>query len=155
MADNLDVTPGSGKTVAADDVGGALHQRVKPTFGGDGVGQDVTNSNPLPTGHPKNLTAITASITASGNTTIHTPTTDMAIRVHWVYAVNDPSESSSPLIKIGFSDAGGASITDEKYRVWGTQKERIFEGAVNEKLIVNLSTAGVVAFTAHIEEFTP
>lgn len=49
MADNVDITPGTGKTVAADDVGGALHQRVKPTWGVDGTGTDVTATTPLPT----------------------------------------------------------------------------------------------------------
>lgn len=31
MADNIAVTPGSGATIAADDIGGALHQRVRPS----------------------------------------------------------------------------------------------------------------------------
>jgi hypothetical protein len=41
MADNTTITPGTGATVAADDVGGALHQRVKATWGPDGTGNDV------------------------------------------------------------------------------------------------------------------
>jgi hypothetical protein len=39
MADNVGYTPGSGATVAADDIGGALHQRIKFTLGSDGVNQ--------------------------------------------------------------------------------------------------------------------
>lgn len=31
MADNIDVTPGSGKTVATDEIGGKQHQRVRPS----------------------------------------------------------------------------------------------------------------------------
>lgn len=145
MADDLDVTPGTGKTVAADDVGGKLHQRIKPTFGEDGVGEDVSNSNPFPTSRPKNLTVKTGTISSSGDTTLHTPSTDMAIRLHYIYAQNSPGSSTDPLIKIGFSDSGGSSITDEKYRVFGIAKERIFEGAINEKLIVNLDDTGSVA----------
>lgn len=50
MADNVGYTPGSGATVAADDVGGVLHQRVKLTLGADGVSNgDVSASNPIPT----------------------------------------------------------------------------------------------------------
>lgn len=48
MADNVGFTPGSGSIIAADDVGGALHQRIKPTFGEDGVAVDVSQTNPLP-----------------------------------------------------------------------------------------------------------
>jgi len=48
MADNIQVTPGSGPSVAADDVGGVLFQRIKPTFGADGTATDVSATNPLP-----------------------------------------------------------------------------------------------------------
>lgn len=36
MADNLEITAGTGTTVAADDIGGVLHQRVKSGLGADG-----------------------------------------------------------------------------------------------------------------------
>jgi len=55
MADNIAVTEGSGKNVAADDVGGAMYQRVKVAVGTDGSATDVSSSNPMP-------------ITASGGT---------------------------------------------------------------------------------------
>jgi len=48
MADNIAITPGTGATVAADDVGGLLFQRIKPTFGADGTATDVSSTNPLP-----------------------------------------------------------------------------------------------------------
>lgn len=49
MPDNVGYTPGSGATIAADDVGGALIQRVKVVQGIDGVNDgDVAASNPLP-----------------------------------------------------------------------------------------------------------
>lgn len=41
MADNVDITPGAGATVAADLVGGALHQRVKLSVGADGSAADA------------------------------------------------------------------------------------------------------------------
>lgn len=41
MADNVPITPGTGATVAADDVGGILHQRVKLSLGADGVAADA------------------------------------------------------------------------------------------------------------------
>jgi hypothetical protein len=50
MADNVAITQGAGTTIAADDVGGALHQRVKATWGPDGTGNDVdiASGKPLP-----------------------------------------------------------------------------------------------------------
>lgn len=48
MADDVGYTPGSGATIAADDVGGVLYQRVKPAFGVDGQATDVSEAAPLP-----------------------------------------------------------------------------------------------------------
>jgi hypothetical protein len=48
MADNVGYTPGTGATVAADEIAGVLHQRVKLGVGGDGVAVDVSDDNPMP-----------------------------------------------------------------------------------------------------------
>jgi hypothetical protein len=49
MPDNVGYTPGSGALIAADDIGGNLHQRVKVVVGADGVSDgDVSLSNPMP-----------------------------------------------------------------------------------------------------------
>ena len=40
MADNVAITAGSGTTIAADDIGGVLHQRVKLSIGADGTAAD-------------------------------------------------------------------------------------------------------------------
>lgn len=50
MADNVGYTPGSGATVAADEIGGVLFQRMKPTIGDDGQAVDVSANNPMPVG---------------------------------------------------------------------------------------------------------
>lgn len=50
MADNVGYTPGAGATIAADDIGGVLYQRVKPVTGADGTAVDVSDANPLPVG---------------------------------------------------------------------------------------------------------
>lgn len=49
MPDNVGYTPGSGAVVAADDIGGVLHQRVKIGVGADGSATDVSEANPIPT----------------------------------------------------------------------------------------------------------
>jgi hypothetical protein len=43
VADNIAVTPGSGDTIAADDVGGAKWQRVKLGIGADGTANDLAS----------------------------------------------------------------------------------------------------------------
>jgi hypothetical protein len=59
MPDNVGYTPGSGATIAADDVGGALLQRVKIVQGVDGVNDgDVAASNPMPTQEVSGATSL-------------------------------------------------------------------------------------------------
>jgi hypothetical protein len=50
MADNVDVTPGTGKTFATDDIGGVQYPRAKMTWGPDGTANDtdVASGKPLP-----------------------------------------------------------------------------------------------------------
>jgi len=57
MADNVGYTPGTGADIAADDVGGVLHQRVKIGVGADGTAVDVSDANPMPVtdGNSQNL----------------------------------------------------------------------------------------------------
>lgn len=100
------------------------------------------------------VTPIVATVTAAGDTVIHTPAAGMRIRLHWVSAINDPDEAASPLIKIGFGPTGGP-IGTEAYRTYAVAHRQTFESAADEDLIVNLSGAAWVAVTAHIEEFAP
>lgn len=49
MADNLSVTEGAGKTIAADEILSVLYQRVKFVIGADGTNDgDVSLANPMP-----------------------------------------------------------------------------------------------------------
>jgi len=48
MPDNVGYTPGAGASIAADDIGGVLHQRVKVGIGADGSATDVSSANPMP-----------------------------------------------------------------------------------------------------------
>lgn len=78
MADNLTVTQGTGVTVAADDVGGVLFQRVKPAFGGNGVGTDVSASDPLPVVDSA-LAALTVNAAAGDYEKVAASATDQAL----------------------------------------------------------------------------
>lgn len=48
MADNVNITPGSGAVIASDEVAGAQYQRVKLTWGADGTANETSASSPLP-----------------------------------------------------------------------------------------------------------
>lgn len=50
MADNLAYTPGSGASVATDEIGGVHYQRIKLATGEDGTANDVSADAPLPVG---------------------------------------------------------------------------------------------------------
>lgn len=95
MADNVGYTPGTGATVAADDIGGVLYQRVKIGIGDDGTAIDVSATNPLPvsgtvtanTGLTQPLTdtqlrasAVPVSGTVTANTGLTQPLTDAQLR---------------------------------------------------------------------------
>lgn len=59
MPDNVGYTPGSGATIAADDVGGALLQRVKIVQGIDGVNDgDIASTNPMPVQEASGATSL-------------------------------------------------------------------------------------------------
>jgi len=61
VPDNVGYTPGVGATVAADDIGGVLHQRVKIGVGSDGTAVDVSSANPMPITAPSPLPISTPS----------------------------------------------------------------------------------------------
>jgi hypothetical protein len=93
----------------------------------------------------QDYTHVVATITASGSTTVHTPTAGKRIRLRWVYAINDPGSSATPLIKIFLGN-------QEKFRVYAISKRQWTTGPVDGALIVNLSEAAEVACTFLLEE---
>jgi hypothetical protein len=63
--DNVGYTPGTGATIAADDIGGILHQRVKISEGADGSATDVSAANPMPTSVPGAVSATILTLTTA------------------------------------------------------------------------------------------
>ncbi len=81
MADNIDVTPGTGKTVATDDVGGAQYQQVKVNIGADGV-----------------ATALTAGAGAVASGTLRTTLASDDPAVASLAALEAAAESTGPVL---------------------------------------------------------
>lgn len=65
MADNVGYTPGTGATIAADDLSGVLYQRVKISEGADGSATDVSAANPMPSSVPGAVSATILSLTTA------------------------------------------------------------------------------------------
>ena len=78
MPDNVGYTPGSGATVAADDIGGVLHQRVKIGIGADGTAVDLSAANPMPITTPSAIDVTVGNFPASQAVT--GPLTDAQLR---------------------------------------------------------------------------
>lgn len=93
----------------------------------------------------QDYTHVVATVTASGPTTVYTPTAGKRLRLRWLYAINDPGSAATPLIKILL---GG----QEKFRVYALSKRQWTTGPVDGALIVDLSEAAEVACTFLLEE---
>ena len=48
MADNIQVTQGTGTVMATDDIGSVQYPRVKVSWGVDGAAVDASATNPFP-----------------------------------------------------------------------------------------------------------
>jgi hypothetical protein len=84
MADNVGYTPGTGATVAADDIGSVLYQRVKISEGADGSATDVSAANPMPSSVPGAVSATILSLTTAAtgsNYTAFTSTTCQSLDI--------------------------------------------------------------------------
>ena len=93
----------------------------------------------------REFTHVVGTATAIGDTTIHTPASGKRIRLRWIYAINDPTASSSTLMKVKL---GGVEV----YRVYALSKRQRITGPVDGALVINLSATGNVAVTAILEE---
>jgi hypothetical protein len=101
MADNLPVTPGSGVSIAADDVGGVLYQRVKLAVGADGTAVDLapgqaTMANSLPVTLASNQGAVTVGGTIQVKASDNNPV-DFSLAVVGTHT-SAPSVSSAATI---------------------------------------------------------
>jgi hypothetical protein len=109
MADNVQIQPASGVAVpvAADEIAGAQHQRVKVQHGADGSATDVSAASPLPVTAVPDRGAATFS---GSHTTSATASTSTAVRP--ANAARKDIEIvniSDSTVYLGF---GGAAVTE-------------------------------------------
>ncbi len=84
-------------------------------------------------------------VTQAGDTVLHTPPPGHALRLRWVYALNDPASATPALITIRLGD-------QVLFVVYGISKRQRVTGAEGAPLVVSLDVAGKVAATFIVEE---
>lgn len=111
MADNVAITAGTGTTIAADDIGGVLHQRVKLSQGADGSATDVSSAAPLQvtlanTG--ANATSIVVDLGANNDVTVTgTVTANLAAGTN---NIGDVDVLTLPALSAGTNNIGDVDV---------------------------------------------
>jgi hypothetical protein len=125
LADDV-LLPGTGATVAADEVGGAYFQRMKLDVGGDGVSVPVVGSVPVSgsvsiSGTPSVSVSGTPSVTVSGTATVSGTVNPSRAGTGTHTSVNDTATSAT-LLAANASRLGGTIYNDSSallYVLWG------------------------------------
>lgn len=104
MADNLGYSPGSGATVATDDVSAVHFQKVKLDVGGDGLSVPVVGAMPVSDGGGS-LT-VDGTVGVSGTVPVSGPLTDTQLRA----AVVPVSVSNFPASQPVTDNAGSLTV---------------------------------------------
>lgn len=108
MADNVAITPGSGATIAADDISGVLVQRVKIQTGADGSATDVSTSNPVPVSDAGGTISVddgAGSLTVDGSVSL------AAAIPAGTNNIGDVDVLSLPTLPSGSNEIGGVNQT--------------------------------------------
>lgn len=118
MADNVSITAGSGTSVAADDIAGVMHQRVKLSLGADGTAVDaVAGAGAVGTGVQRvTLASDDPAVTALGS-------------ANTVLGTTADAASASTSIKAalrGIATALGITALDLGSGTGGTRTLRVF-----------------------------
>jgi len=126
MADNVPITPGSGKDIAADDVGSVFYQQVKIDLGGDGVSSPLvrgqqTMANSIPVAIASNQTGQKVQITdGTSDATVRNLAANDALNVAIVDGAGNQVTS--------FAGSGGSSATDNSAFTAGTTADTTVAG---------------------------
>src|SRR5262245_66658640 len=104
MADNTILNPGvGGDTVATDDIAGIKYQRVKVTFGVDGVATDVAAATPLPV-------VQTGSIPAGGNNIGDVDVLSLPMLPAGINNIGDVDVATLPALPAGTNNIGDVDV---------------------------------------------
>lgn len=126
ISDNVPITPGSGKDIAADDVGSVFYQQVKIDLGGDGVSSPLvrgqqTMANSIPVAIASNQTGQKVQLTdGTSDATVRNLAANDALNVAIVDGAGNQVTS--------FAGSGGSSATDNSAFTAGTTADTTVAG---------------------------
>lgn len=100
MADNVAITPGSGATIATDDVSGVQFQKVKLDGGGDGASSPITGDTT--NGLDVDVTRVQGTVTISGTVTADTGTGYPSV------ATDGSAAPTTGIMQMGIDGSGNA-----------------------------------------------
>jgi hypothetical protein len=133
MADNVTITQGTGTTVAADEIAGIKHQRVKVQFGADGSATDASAADPLPVTLPAGINTLGAIRDAGPSWTS-------------VYGVSGARFTSADA---SLADAAVTDAPTAGQKIVVT--DLLISVAIDMQLDFKLETAGTVLATFYIQ----
>lgn len=116
----------------------------------DAVGNlqvNIASPASLPTSDSSDIeyTVVAVALTTAGDNVVYTPAAGKRVRLHWVYAVNDPAATAPAKITLSL----GAVV---KYVTYGVSRKQVDTGPINGAVVINLSQASTVACTLRLEE---
>lgn len=112
MADNVSITPGTGTTIASEDVSGVQHQKVKIEFGGDGVATMVSASDPLPVSATIDTTGLATDATDDNTATIAGAVSGTEMQVDVITMPTVAVTQSGTWDEVGINDSGNSITVD-------------------------------------------
>lgn len=166
MADNVGYTPGTGATVAADDISGVLYQRVKLSLGADGAAVDApgdaTNGMKVDVTRSGTVTAfkcVTAS-TAQTGAAVWTPASGDAVVITALQIQSFGTTAGTVQVWFGasgdttYTRGTDAPIFDGEFAPSGTNKPGVYvtfptaaRGAVDYLLRLTTTNAQSITVT--------
>lgn len=112
MTDNVAITPGTGATIATDDVGGVQFQRVKLDIGGDGATSPVVAGNGLPV-------AVVGTVPVSGTFYQATQPVSGTVAVTGAYQATQPVSAASLPLPAGAALDASVTALSAKFGALG------------------------------------
>ncbi len=117
MSDNIAVTPGTGATIAADDIGGVLHQRIKLSLGADGTANDAVAGSGVNGTGVQRITVATDDVVSTNLVTLGGTVTSSRCQVlnktngyKVTVSITRPSNTTAYAAGDVIGDTGGSAI---------------------------------------------
>jgi hypothetical protein len=158
LADNISITQGSGTTVATDDISGVHYQVVKLADGtlNSTNAAKVSSAGALSVEQAVATYSVkTGDATASGDTTIHTPTGGTAVRLHYICLSALGTNSADVTVTVKLGSTSLYKLNLRPGAMWARNigaGHRYLQGATNDVFKVTLSASQTVSVSMEYEE---